>query len=435
MAEILPFRGYRYDGRIVGEITDVVAPPYDRIGPDMQQACYARDPHNIVRITKGIAEAGDDASRNVYTRAAEFLRTWIADGVLVRDAAPALYAYHQTYTFGGETLTRKGVIALGRLEPERVHAHERTLKGPKEDRLKLIRATEANFGHIFMLYSDPARTADAAVAEAIEGREPEIVAEDADRNLHRVWAIAEPSAIAAVQRALADKDLYIADGHHRYETAVTYMRECEANGWRPAAPESFDVRMMTLFNADEPGMSIRPIHRLVHGIQDFDAERFLALAGTQFDVARQSSFDAMCEATAAGAQRHTFGVATADGFASLSLRADVNPADLVGGDVSDDFKRLDVSILHAGIFERLLGIDAAALEEQRNVTYTVDARTGVEAVASGEEQVLFYLNPTSAEEVIRVADHGEKMPQKSTDFYPKLLTGLVLTRMEIEKAA
>ncbi len=433
MATVIPFRGYRFDPEKVGPISDVVAPPYDRVYPDVQAACYARSPHNIVRIIKGKAEPGDDGAANVYTRAAGYLRRWIDGGALVRDPEPSLYAYHQEYSFDGQRLTRKGFVALGKLEPEKVRAHEQTLRGPKEDRLKLMRATEANFGHIFMLYSDPERVADRLLAAAIEGVEPQIEAADADGNAHRVWRVAEPRVIAGVQGALADRDLYIADGHHRYETAVTYMGECVANAWRPAAPESFDVRMMTLFNVAEPGTSIRPIHRLVHGLADFDAAALLDAAAEQFVVERHPSFDAMASATRAGDDRHTFGCFTGGIYATMTLR-DVSAADgLIGSERSTDDRRLDVTILHAAILDRLLGIDARALEEQRNVTYTVDARAGADAVASGEEQILFVLNPTSADEVMRVADRGEKMPQKSTDFYPKLLTGLVLSVMEIEK--
>ncbi|MFC2077366.1 DUF1015 domain-containing protein [Candidatus Bipolaricaulota bacterium] len=435
MAGIIPFRGYRYDPTKVGDVTSVVAPPYDRVPPDVQAACYERSPFNVVRIIKGKEAPGDGSQENVYSRAAEHLRQWIDQGILVREADPALYAYHQTYTFAGDRLTRKGIIALGKLEPEKVHAHEQTLKGPKKDRLRLMRATEANFGHIFMLYSDPERMADAAVAAAIDGRPPVVEATDADGNLHSVWPIADREVIEIVQQALADKDLYIADGHHRYETAVDFMRESEANGWRPAAPESFDVRMMTLFNIDEPGMSIRPIHRLVHGIEDYDPEAFFEKAGEHVVVERHGSLEEVVEAAGRGKDRHTFGCVTGGVFATLRLRDDIALGDFVPGDRSCDYKSLDVSILHAGILDRLLGIDARALEEQTNVTYTVDPREGLAALAAGDEQILFYLNSTSADEVIRVADHGEKMPQKSTDFYPKLLTGLVLSTMEIEKPA
>jgi len=433
MAKIIPFRAFRFDPAKAGPASDVATPPYDRVYPDVQAACYERSPNSIVRIIKGKAETNDDDANNVYTRAAGFLDRWIGEGILVRDEVPALYVYHQQYAFGGERLTRKGFVALGKLEPEKVHAHEKTLKGPKEDRLKLMRATEANFGHIFMLYQDPERTADGLLARAIEGAEPLIEATDADGNAHRVWRVTDPATIESVKHALSDRDLYIADGHHRYETAVNYMGECAASGWAPAAPESFDVRMMTLFNVAEPGMSIRPIHRLVHSVDGFDAEAFLAAAGEQFDVERHGSFDEMAAATQVGRAQHTFGCYCGGIFATVALRDVAIMDEMIGPDRSSDYRQLDVTILHAAILERWLGVDAKALEEQRNVTYTVDAAKGVEAVDRGDEQLFLFLNSTSADEVVRVADHGEKMPQKSTDFYPKLLTGLVLSVMEIER--
>jgi uncharacterized protein (DUF1015 family) len=432
MAQVIPFRGIRYNPDKITDMTSVVSPPYDRIYEDVQEACYEKSPYNIVRIVKG-KKRPDDDGENVYTRAAAYLAQWLKEGVLLRDETPSFYVYHQEYTFAGERLVRKGVIALGKLEPEKVHAHERTLKGPKEDRLRLLRATEANFGHIFMLYSDPERRADEALAAAIEGDAPTIEATDDFGNLHRVWRVTTPSVIDTVQSALADKDLYIADGHHRYETAVNYMHECEQKGWLPAAPESFDARMMTLFNIDLEGMTIRPIHRLVHGLSDYSSEAFLDRAEEDFEVKRFDSFAAWREAVHAGCHRHTFGCCTGGVFATLTLRDEGLMDRLIAEDRSADYKHLDVSILHAAILEKLLGINAQALEEQRNVTYTVDTEEGVRRVEEGKEQIFFLLNPTTAEEVKRVADHGEKMPQKSTDFYPKLLTGLVFSKMEIKK--
>lgn len=433
MAQIIPFRGYRYNPDLIGNVSDVVTPPYDRVYPDVQQACYQRSDHNIVRIIKGLPEASDSDANNVYTRAAHYLNAWIAKEILIRDSEPAFYAYHQSYSFDGQTLTRKGVIALGKLEPEKVHAHEKTLNGPKEDRLKLMQATEANFGHIFMLYDDPARTTETVLQTIVESEKPLIEAKDGDGNAHQVWKVTDPQAIATIQAALSDKDLYIADGHHRYETAVNFMNECEANTWQAAAAESFDVRMMTLFNVAEPGMSIRPIHRLVHGISGFSAQEFLASAAEHFNVEKQDSMAAMTEAVHFGREQHTIGCVAGDFMVTMTLKDTDIMNELINEDRSADYKQLDVTILHAAILDRLLGIDAQALEEQRNVTYTVDASQGVEMVKTAKEQLFFYLNATSPEEVVRVADHNEKMPQKSTDFYPKLLTGLVLSTMEIAK--
>ncbi len=432
MAHIIPFRGIRYNPTTAGNADDLVTQPYDRIDEKEQAAYYARSPYNVVRIIKGKKEPTDNGE-NVYTRAAAFFADWISHKIIVRDSVPSLYVYHQEYTFGKERLTRRGVIALGKLEPEKVHAHEKTLTGPKEDRLRLMRATEANFGHIFMLYSDPERRADRVLAEAIAGLSPAIEARDDFGNAHRVWQVTDTDVISAVQEALSDRDLYIADGHHRYETAVNFMHECEQNGWRTAAPESFDVRMMTLFNIDEPGMTIRPIHRLVHAMTNFDSQRFLALAEEDFVVGRYATLAEMEQAVARGKERHTFGCYTGGVFASLALRDERLMERLISNDWSSDWKRLDVSVLHTAILDRLLGIDAAALEEQRNITYSHDPQDAVAQVDGGSEQIFFLLNPTSPDEVRRVADHGEKMPQKSTDFYPKLLTGLVMSKMEIDK--
>jgi uncharacterized protein (DUF1015 family) len=433
MAQVFPFRGIRFSERLLGSLTDLVAPPYDRVPDDVQATLYDRHPRNIVRITKGKVQPGDDERASVYSRAARTLDDWLRDGVLVRDAEPALYVYHQEYTFAGERLTRKGFMALAQLQPEKVHAHEKTLRGPKEDRLKLMQATETNLEHVFMLYQDPKREADAILDKAVSGRAPDMVAQDADRNAHRVWRVTDARVIGAAQKALATKELYIADGHHRFETSVNYMRECIDRGWAPAAPESFDKRLMTLFNVAEPGMSIRPIHRLVHGVAGFEAETVLGKAAELFAVSRYPSFEKMEEAVRAGNDRHTFGLACRGLFATLMLRDERVMDRLIPGEWSADYRRLDVSILHAAILEPLLGIDARALEEQTNVTYSVTLEKGLKGIDSGAEQIFFLLNPTGAEEVVRVADHGEKMPQKSTDFYPKLLTGLVAMKMEIRK--
>ena len=434
MSEIIPFRGFRYDLAQVKDLSLVVTQPYDRISDEDQRVYYGRSPYNLVRLEKGRRKP-EDNGENVYTRAGALLSEWVRKGILKRDETPSLYVYHQEYEFRGERLVRKGVITLGKLEPEKVHAHERTLKGPKEDRLRLMRATETNFGHIFMLYSDRTRRADQALEGAIAGKPPTAEAQDEFGNRHLVWQVTDAGVIREVQSALADKDLYIADGHHRYETAVNFMHECEEKGWRPAAPESFNARMMTLFNLDSPGMTIRPWHRLVHGLSGFEAGALLGQVEKDFEVVRHASLEAVEKALQAGRKRHTFGFYAGGAFATLTLRDErLRLMDqLLSGGQSSDWKRLDVSILHTALLERYLGIDAKALEEERNVTYTGDPRDAVAKVDSAKEQALFLVNPTSPEEVRRVADHGEKMPQKSTDFYPKLLSGLVIHKMEIRK--
>jgi len=429
MSEIIPFRGIRYNKDKIDDLATVVTQPYDRIDGPLQKAYYERSPYNIVRIIKGKAALRGD----VYTAAASFLSDWLDNRILKRDETPSLYVYYQEYTYANERCTRKGFIALGKLEPEQVHAHERTLRGPKEDRLQLMRATEGNFGQIFMLYSDPQRVADRELDAAINEKPPVISVKDDFGNRHEIWQVMDRAVINEVKDAITGKDLYIADGHHRYETAVNFMHECKKRGWKPAAPESFDYRMMTLFNIDEPGITIRPIHRLIHGLPDFDPQLFLAELENAFAVRRCPTLAEMETALKAGQDVHTFGCYTGGIFSTLTVRDEKLIDRLVTIERSMDWKRLDVSVLHIAILERHLGIDAAALEEERNITYSHDVLDAVSRVDQGDEQILFCLNPTSADEVRRVADHGEKMPQKSTDFYPKLLAGLVLSRMEIQK--
>jgi len=393
MAHIIPFRGLRYSTSLAGDTSKLVTQPYDRIGEAEQDKYYQRNPYNIVRIIKGKAQPEADGD-NVYTRAASYLNRWIDEGILVRDKAASLYAYHQEYTFEKERLTRKGFIALGKLEPERVHAHENTLKGPKEDRLRLMRATEANFGHIFMLYSDPQRNADMALKQATAGVTPTLSATDDFGNNHYVWRIDDLEVISAVSQALEDKDLYIADGHHRYETAVNFMHECKQKGWRPAAPESYDVRMMTLFNIDEPGMTIRPIHRLVHALPNYDPQAFLKRAEEDFDIKLHSCLSEMEQGVKEERLNHSFGFYSSGIYACLTLKDEGIMDRLITSNWSPDWKRLDVSILHTVILDRLLGIDAQALEEQRNITYAHDPKEAVAAVDRGSEQIFFLLNPT-----------------------------------------
>jgi len=369
-----------------------------------------------VRVIGGKVPPKDEAE---YARRAETFRKWLAEGVLVRDPEPALYAYYQEFEWEGEVHTRKGLVALLDLKESPVKAHEKTLKGPKEDRLRLLRATEANFGHIFMLYQDPSRRASGAVDEEVAGRAPEMEAHDDFGNRHMLWRITDEEAIRTVQEVLAALPLFIADGHHRFETAVTFMQECLAKGWRPVGVETFTSRMVTLVNTAEPGLVIRPIHRVVHSLKGFDPDRLLKELEGEFRVEPLSSLEE--------AQRRL-----AEGLGVEHVFVGKIPK-LVPGEQSLAWKSLDVSILHKAVLERLLSIDEEKLAAGTHVSYTPYREKAVEAVERGEGQLAVLLNPTRVEEVMAVASQGERMPQKSTDFYPKLLTGLVAMRMEIEK--
>ena len=433
MAKIYPFRGIRYNPEVVGDLSQVVTQPYDRIGPEEEEEYRRRSPYNIVRVIGGKVPPSDDAE---YARRGETFRSWLSRGVLVRDPEPALYAYHQEFSWEGETYTRKGLVALLDLQDSPVKAHERTLKGPKEDRLKLLRATEANFGHVFMLYRDPSRSASGTADAQVAGRAPDMEARDDFGNRHLMWRITDEAVIQAAWKVLEDLPVFIADGHHRFETAVTFMQECFAKGWKPIPPETFTSRMVTLVNTAEPGLVIRPIHRIVHSLSSFDQDRFLKKLEQDFRVEPLSPEEAAARLAAGRGKEHVFVFYFPKGRAyAASLRDPERIPELVPGERSLAWKSLDVSILHKAILERLLGITEETLAAGTNVSYTPYRDEVIEAVDRGRGEFGVLLNPTRVEEVLEVASQGERMPQKSTDFYPKLLTGLVMMAMEIDKSA
>ena len=431
MAVIYPFRGVRYNPEVVGDLSKVVTQPYDRIGPKEEEEYKRRSPYNIVRVIGGKVPPKDDSE---YARRAETFRKWLAEGVLVRDPEPGIYAYWQRFEWDGVTYTRRGFVALIDLKESGVKAHERTLKGPKEDRLKLLRATEANFGHIFLLYRDPSLKASNAISDAVSGKPADMRAVDDFGNEHLLWRITDPAVIEAAKETLAPLQAYIADGHHRFETAKIFMEECFQRGWTPVPPESFTSRMVTLVNTEEPGLVIRPIHRIVHSLPGFDYGKFLKDLEGDFRVEPLGSLDDARERLHAGlGKEHLFVFYSGGKFHAAVLKDEGAIERIVPGDKPLEWKRLDVAILHAAIFERLLGIDAEALAKQTYVDYTPYADKVIEAVDQGKAQLGVLLNPTRVEDVLAVADVGERMPQKSTDFYPKLLTGLVAMKMEIKK--
>ncbi len=432
MAEVYPFRGYQYNPEKVGDLNRVVSPPYDKIDEEEREDLANNSIYNIVRIILSRArEEGEDK----YELAAKNLQDWIDEGVLQRDEEPGFYAYYQEYEAEGEKRTRKGFIGLGRIEEgEGVKAHEETMSGPKADRLRLLEATEANFGQIFMLYSDP----DNAVTEAMDGAtedQPGIEVKDKDRNTHKIWKLTEEDLISRIKEEMADKSLYIADGHHRYETALNFRNACRNKGWESPEPGGFDSRMMTFVNVDDPGLSILATHRLLHDLNNFKPHGVLDRARDHFSISRYEEREKLLEKldTSRG-EKHTFGYRAKDDKAywSLTLQDDSIMKELLP-DKSEIWRNLDVAILHKLILENYLGIDEEALEEKRNLDYVRGREEALDMLKEGGYQGAFIMNPTRIEQVKEIADRGEKMPQKSTDFYPKLLTGPVIHKLSIDK--
>ncbi|MEN3010634.1 MAG: DUF1015 domain-containing protein [Candidatus Bipolaricaulaceae bacterium] len=430
MAKIYPFRGIRYNPSVVPDLSSVVTQPYDRIGPKEEAEYLRRSPYNFVRLIGTKTPPKDEAD---YPKRAELFREWLSRGILVRDGEPAFYLYRVRFAHEGRPYERLGFVALLDLRESLVKKHERTLRGPKEDRLKLFRATEAHLEHIFLLYRDPARRATQALLAAVGGRAPDMRAQDDFGNTHEMWRVSDPQALREVQDALAPLPVYIADGHHRFETAGIFMEECFGKGWKPLGPESFTSIPVTLVNVAEPGCVIRPTPRVVHGLPRFSLPDFLRQVQEDFVVEELRDFPEARAYLGQGLGRREKVFVAYGGGKFFGLRLKKNPEEVVPGAHAPAWKRLDVAILHKAILEKVLGIDEETLARGTNVEYTHTAEEAVALMDEGKGQIAFLLNPTQVEDVLAVADAGEPMPQKSTDFYPKLLSGLVAMKMEIAK--
>ena len=415
MANIAAFQPFRYSAQ-AGKLDEVVTQPYDKISPDMQARYLARNPHNLVRVILGERFADDEATNNVYTRAANHLNEWIQSGVLVKDSEPALYAYHQRFIHPdtGEVLNRKGFIGLGAVEDYSegtVHRHEQTLSGPKKDRRELLEHTRAHFGHIFMLYPDPACEVDAMLDAAAE-REPAATVTDEYNTTHRLYRISNPDQIRRIQALMSDKKLLIADGHHRYETALNFRND---------HPEIEDAKwvMMTFVNMYSSGLRILATHRVLSSLPSFNADLFVRKAGTRFRISKFDSIGALAQVWEEPAlERIRIGMVHAGSNAVYMFERNREPG------------ALDVDVLHRELIEGALGISAEAVREQKFIQYVRGLDAATEAVMSGDAQIAFLLEATTIQQVADTAFSGRVMPQKSTDFFPKLLSGLTIYRLE-----
>jgi uncharacterized protein (DUF1015 family) len=434
MALIHPFRGYRYNRSIVGDLNAVVTQPYDKIPLDLQKDYYGRSPYNVVRITRSM-EKNDDPGTE-YPQAGQVLKEWMDKGILAQEATPTIYAYFQDYEVEEEKKVQRGFMALLEVKYSGggILPHERTMAEPKMDRLRLMRSTECNEDLIYTLYTDEKLVINRLLVEKTASRQPEIEVTDDFGVLHRVWAISDSKTVRKIQDSMVPEELFIADGHHRYETSVNFMKECKAKGWKPAGSESFDKRLVACFNSADQGTTILPTHRLVRDLAHFASASLLRQAEQYFEVEQAGSAVELWGRMKNERDRHVFGFYPADARRHYLLRlkeeAKVDPMMLSHGEA---YRHLDVSILHTLILDRFLGIDEKSLVAQEHVDYARDRDTCLRRVGEGKYQAAFFLNPTTVEQMQRVALLGERMPQKSTDFYPKLLTGLVFMKMRIAK--
>ena len=414
MADIQPFHGVLYNTQRVNP-ADVLTQPYDKITPEIREKYLQRSPYNLVQIELGKEEPGDSDQRNKYTRARDLYQAWRTAGILRQSAQPALYYLEQVFAApdGSGSKTRTGLIArvrLHRWDEGVILPHEHTLSKPKADRIALLRACGSQQGHIFMLYPKPARP----VLTRPTGQ-PQIEALDDYQVLNRIWEITDPAVIAAAQSLLRDAKLYIADGHHRYETALAFRDEAKT-------PESQFV-MATLVDMSDPGLVVLPTHRTVANVAGYDRPEFLKKLAEHFDITAQPTLPALL--TALKGAPHRIGMRDAAGFSVLQPKNLPKLRPLFSGK-PPLWETLDVAILHVAILEALLGIDEVRLREESNVTYWRDPAEAVAQVTGGQAQLAFFLTPTPVLDVKEIADARSRMPQKSTDFYPKLLSGMTI---------
>jgi uncharacterized protein (DUF1015 family) len=450
MARIYPFRALRYDPSRVN-MEDVVTQPYDKITPAMQDRYYEASPYNLVRVILGKHLPDDTEQHNVYTRAAETLNDWRKEGILREESEPALYGYAQTYTVPhtDEVRERRGFIALGHLydyADKVVYRHEQTFPKHKSDRMSLFKATRAYCEQIYMLYSDPAFTAEKLIfgvdGNGKDSTLADLVITDEYGVVHRVWKVTDPNLINLIVTAMADKKLIIADGHHRYETSVAYAKERSAQlklplnqpadederlstGNLPTPAFSEAAMMMTFVNMDAPGITILPTHRVVHGIENFSSPDFITRASAYFDIKELPSADT---APLAQTANTAFIAVTIDG--SYLLTAKPEAIDALLADVAPRQRRLDVVQLHRVVLDKLLGLDQETITRLGSVSYIREAEEAAKMVTEGDSNIAFLIKPITLDQLRDVSLAGDVMPQKSTDFYPKLLSGLAIYALD-----
>ena len=430
MPRILPFQGVRYNPARVPDLTRVTAPPYDMIPPAEQDELYRRDPHNVVRLILGREqENGRPVDR--YANAAGFYRRWRSEGILARDEAPSIYLYREDYAWAGQAYRRLGLIARVGLDEfgGGAFAHESTMSGPKADRLRLLQACEANFSQIFALYSDPDGSVEAPLLAATAGP-PLVSFDDGKGVVHNLWRVDDPALVARAREGFAGKPFIIADGHHRYETALEYRRLMRQ---QPARfRESMDSVMMCLVRMESPGLTVLPFHRMVVAP---GPDRIVERIGAAFDL----------EERALPADRTTWTGATQDllggGGTVLGLYRGGGTLTLLRPKAGADLSRhlrpgtsplvadLDVTVLHQVIFAGLLGLEEQKLVQEGGIRFFTKTEDAAAEVEAGRGAAAFLLRPSRIDQVWRIATAGERMPQKSTNFYPKLISGLVFNEL------
>jgi len=430
MADIRAFRGFRYDLGRAGPLSDLVAPPYDVIGPGLQQDLYNRSPYNAIRVELTKDEPGDTATTNKYARASQALSGWLNDHALQQDTLRGLYVVEQEYEIEGETFRRRGFMARVRLEPfgtGRIFPHEQTMTGPKEDRLKLYRATGMNLSPVFGLYPDPANDVFGRI-ESLLHRNLPLEATDHLGVVSRLWQITDDRVIGAVVSGMAERPVFIADGHHRYESALRYQEEAKAAGMVANTDAPANFVLMMLVSMSDPGLIILPTHRLISGFTGLGAGQLKTALGQHFHVERVGSAREAWEAVELDGTQAMLAFHTkADNVWQTARFTNPGLMAELAADHSPEWRGLAVSILHVAALGKLI---PAAVGGSASCKYVHLLTEVEECVAAGGCDLAALVPPVSMEHVEEISGHREKMPPKSTYFYPKLLTGLVYNSLK-----
>jgi uncharacterized protein (DUF1015 family) len=430
MAQVIPFKGIRYNPEKINNIADVVTPPYDVIDDDAQKEYYERSPYNIIRLELGYQLPGDSEKENRYTRAAADYRKWLDEGVLIREARDAIYLYEQKFSINATNYCRTGFFARVKLEElaaGKILPHEETLLKPKADRLALMSACAANFSPVFVFYVDPEMTLDREFQRIKGSSSPEPALSDDLGERRRIWTLTDPALHQKITAALDNQTLYIADGHHRYETALEYYRQ---NGEK--YPASGYI-LMYLVNACDPGMVVLPTHRIVHSIPGLDLAGLQEALQENFIVEkisdpRPQALDEILNEQQK-VDRNALIMATKEPAFYLLVLRDAEQVKRLSPGKSPAWCSLDAAVLQVMVFQKLLKLSPEKIARQENITYTRDADQALQALQR-DAQLVFLLNHTKVSQIKAVAAAGDKMPQKSTFFYPKLLTGLLLNDLK-----
>lgn len=439
MAKVIPFRGLRYNTDKFNDLDTVTAPPYDIISPAQKQELYNKDEYNVVRLDFGMDFVSDDEKSNRYTRSAAYLEKWIQDRQLIFEEKPAFYIYEQIFSLGSEKPSHslKGIIGLVQLEEfskKIVLPHEETITSAKQDRLKLMEATGSNLSQVYSLYMDEDKEIGGLI-ESCSDREPDLSFVTDENITQNIWIITEEAVNTHISDLFRDKQVFIADGHHRYETALNYRRERHAQDGTEEGTMSYDYVMMMLVSMSDGGLFVFPTHRMIRGLENFDEVLLIGFLTEEFTVSKiyftEGDYATIISERLANTVDETlFGLYTGQNYYYLLKLKNTKAIDHTIEDKSDAYKHLDVTILHKLILEKYLGIDEENMRSQKNLVYTRDAREAVKAVKNGEFDCVFFINPPKVAEIKAVAQANEKMPQKSTYFWPKLVTGIVMNKFE-----